>query len=450
MRLARREHARFVRGALASQLIFACGSGLPAPVAGSEPATHLVVAPPVPRRSTAGPLSELATELASARGLELAQLPELVELERSELLTLALAQVRRETPERVRATAVRALSTLELASDGFDYFAAVEAHLSPNLRAFYEPERRTIFTDRALTSSERERAALHELVHASQFAERTLNDPEALSDQRAALLTLAEGEAVYVSERMRPIRRDATDTTGTEVSSFSDAAPAILGCSLAAPYVDGRALVMHLHQAGGWAAVDQLWSRPPRSTHELLHPEAPRAPVQLGLPPAPDERGWQLRSTDVLGEQALRCVLQQWWAEPEARRIAGAWIGDRLAWFAAGRESAVLWALQFDGGAAAERALAALRQGLALDGADVRRSREERASELACRTHRDSGVVGALSQAEHVWLLALHGLSTEAGCRRLAAWSSRVRSSRTAPPTRVGPNSPVSIHPWSQ
>jgi hypothetical protein len=361
-----------------------------------------------------------------------------------------MAQVRRDTPERVRATIVRTLSTFELASEDLDYFAAVEAHLSPNLRAFYAPERRAIFTDRALPSSERERAVLHELVHAAQFAERSLNHPNARSDQRAALHTLAEGEAVYVTERLRPIHSEASPMIGAEAASFSDVDPAILGCSLAAPYVDGLALVTQQHRTGGWAAVDELWSTlPPRSTHELLHRNASRVPVELSLPPAPDEQDWQLRDTDVLGEQALRCVLQQWWAEPEARRVAGNWIGDRLTWFESGSESAVLWALQFDGGASAARALGALQQGLGVNGADVRRSAAERASELACRKHRDSGVVGALSQAEHVWLLALHGLSTEAGCRRLAAWSSRLRPSRTTPSTRVDPNSPVSIHPWS-
>jgi hypothetical protein len=149
----------------------------------------------------------------------------------------------------------------------------------------------------------------------------------------------------------------------------------------------------------------------------------------------------------VLGEQALRCVLQQWWAEPEARRIAGGWIGDRLAWFESGPEVALIWTLQLDGRARAQDALRAVRDGLRLAGADVRHHGEERATELACRAHRDSGVVGALGQAEHVWLLALHGLPTEVGCRRLAVWSARLASGLAQPSTRVEENSSVSIHP---
>jgi len=433
---------------LASYVALACGPAVPSPARGfaSSPLAWSS-SPAAQSPSSAGPLPELAAELATTRGLELARLPDFVELPRAQLITAAVDLVRRTTPEDVRARAVRALSTLELAPADFDYLAAVERALTSSLHAFYDPDRRIIFVDRALAPADRERAATHELVHAAQFDVRSARDLRSTSDQHAALLTLAEGEAAFVTERLRPTLHDASDALGNDAVATDGETPAILLRSLAAPYVDGHAIVVSEYQRRGWAAIAALWSRLPLATHQLLHPDAARQPALLQLPPAPKDDGWLLRSSDVLGEQALRCVLEEWSPEPEARRVASAWIGDRLAWFEAGRDSVLIWALQFDGPTRAEEARQALTSGLRLVGTDVRHETGRRATALPCRAHRDSGVVGIMGQAEHVWLLALHGSSTEAQCRTLAEWSARVALRLAPTSTRVARNSPVAADP---
>jgi hypothetical protein len=88
-----------------------------------------------------------------------------------------------------------------------------------------------------------------------------------------------------------------------------------------------------LFQDGGFAAVNQAFARPPRSTEQILHPEkyaANEMPVAVEIPPL--ERGlggtWQTLRTDVFGELVLRLLLEPDVGWPTAEAAAAGWGGD--------------------------------------------------------------------------------------------------------------------------
>jgi hypothetical protein len=139
----------------------------------------------------------------------------------------------------------------------------------------------------------------------------------------------------------------------------------VLVRSLLAPYVDGLAFTNYLRRRGGFAAVDEAWRAPPASTEQLLHPEkflAKELPLSVALPPAPANfPELQARFHDVMGEQTLRLLFEEWLPARTAAAAAADWGGDRLSVFSdeARQKWAIGWHLRFDSVEAAERAFVA-------------------------------------------------------------------------------------------
>jgi hypothetical protein len=385
-------------------------------------------------------IAQLLRQVEEQRGLRAVQLPELEALTTSELTLRALSSLGKNTPPALRETYEQLLVRLELAPSGFRWLPAMERALRGRLRAFYDPERRSIVVDRSLVGASRQRALWHELVHALQdqhygLGERLRAAPDAW-DRQSALHSLAEGDAELLVSELSTLHAAAADPAWQDVSQLppnaDSEAPSLLLRALSAPYVDGRGFVARLHAGGGWAAVDARLATPPATTQQLLHPEqqgSTRPP--LPIPEAPDSH-WQLTYTDLLGEQTLRTVLEGWTSELVAERVAAGWAADRLSSFGSGDGAALVWELRFERSADAHDAAAVIQAGMRWESTEMQtRVQAIGRSPFVCRTHRDGGVVGAVGAARRWWLLSLRQGSTEATCLMLREWGSRLLRSRT-------------------
>ena len=74
-----------------------------------------------------------------------------------------------------------------------------------------------------------------------------------------------------------------------------------------------------------------------------------------------------MRYRDVLGEQTIRFVLEEWVPLETARKAASGWAGDRVALFADGDRRAVGIALRYDDEVSARRAFEAIVRGALSD-----------------------------------------------------------------------------------
>jgi hypothetical protein len=188
----------------------------------------------------------------------------------------------------------------------------------------------------------------HEFTHALQdqnfgLAKLGTDTPDQ-NDRDLARLSLAEGDATLSMTQwsaknlslVEILTLAGSATTGADQMA---AAPAILRQTLTFPYQQGMAFVQSVYDTGGWAAVDALWSKPPDSTSQILHPElyltgvepktvsVPKVPASLGA-------GWQLVTQDTLGELALTVWLEG--EHPTAAETTAAtgatpqWGGDRV------------------------------------------------------------------------------------------------------------------------
>ena len=103
-------------------------------------------------------------------------------------------------------------------------------------------------------------------------------------------------------------------------------------------HVDGLEFVAHVRARRPWSAVDALWSDPPASSAEVLHPEryeACVAPIAVGedlLPTLPG--AGRPQASGVLGELVVRTWLAARLPPEIAARAAAGWAGDRAGIYA--------------------------------------------------------------------------------------------------------------------
>ena len=141
------------------------------------------------------------------------------------------------------------------------------------------------------------------------------------------MLDVVAGSAFDVSEEaLRSVLAHSN-----AASPVSAKTPHVLQASLVAPYADGFAFVQRHRAAGGWDAVDAALRTPPASTEQILHddklaarePPVPVPPTFAALGP-----GFRAADDDVIGEQGLRLILEEWTSGAEAAQAAAGWGGD--------------------------------------------------------------------------------------------------------------------------
>ncbi|WP_437803574.1 hypothetical protein [Sorangium sp. So ce693] len=268
--------------------------------------------------------------------------------------------------------------------------STVDEVLKEQVVGFYSRAADKVFIpDVALASEDdllEQRAVLaHEVQHALQ-AQHFPDMPEPKSsDEAIAQLALIEGDAMVAmgawlgAEAGAPVGRTLrrivevtrriplASVTRGEASTKLDKALDLTKKRLEFPYRDGMLLVTDVYRAGGFPLVDRMYTRLPRSTEQVLHPEKYLA----GEPPRPfaDPRpppGYALSAADTLGELDTRILLERCVAAEVAERAAAGWAGDRFGVFAGpDRRLATAWISAWDTEKDAEELEATLGQSAA-------------------------------------------------------------------------------------
>jgi hypothetical protein len=374
------------RAALIAIVLSACGPGTRAQAPPSQPVAAATA--PAGNPTNAGVDAASPPDPAVVQALELVSRVRQLTIKRSvpgvRLDRVALrAEVDRllvdETPPQAVDGNTEFLYAADTVRADFDLREALGLLLGAELAGFYDPKARRMVLAADLSRDAQDITLYHELVHALQDQHFDLDGafdyrPDA-SDVQGALHALAEGDA---TNAMMDVFRVANAQTGNPASAapvtqsllrlstiLMEATPelrkvpGIVARSVMAPYADGLAFVTALRaRGGGFAEVDRAFREPPRSTEQILHPEkylAHEAVIEVPVPSAAP--GVTLPGFhDVVGEQGLRLLFEEWAPETVADRAAGDWGGDRFAVYTLGADRIVQWHLVFDNEAAAERA----------------------------------------------------------------------------------------------
>ena len=357
------------------------------PVAGvSKVVATLVVAlatAPITDGALRVEVDRLVGELAAARHVPFAGGP------------LAARAVTRETAERERAVAIgvgveglaganvdvdvkgRVLERLGLIPSDTDYGTLVaRTYLTAPPAASYEPGNGTLLGRLSVPDlvplAEQRVALTHQIAHA--LADRRFGLRKFLKlgpqgergldgDAARARLAVVEGDATLSALELDDPHerflgpREMTTLAARLLGATAAAEPAGWFRELAAfTHVDGWLFVAGVRARGPWSAVDALWTDPPASTEQVLHPEKyescepPIAVEESALPELPGF-GRPIAS-DVAGELIVRSWLALALPPEIAARAAAGWGGDRAGIYAAPAGPAP------DAGVASERPLA--------------------------------------------------------------------------------------------
>jgi hypothetical protein len=193
----------------------------------------------------------------------------------------------------------------------------------------------------------------HEYTHALQDQNFGLDklaiDAPDQGDRDLARLAVPEGDATLLMTQWSTKYLSLAELVQVAGESLSGAqadqlaaAPPILRETLLFPYQDGLNFVQGVYNTGGWKAVNDLYTNPPDSTSQILHPDLYAQhlePAAETVPPVPPSlSGWKLTMQDTLGELQLRIWLTGSGAGSAGSSAAGAvssWAGDRIGLYEA-------------------------------------------------------------------------------------------------------------------
>jgi len=110
-------------------------------------------------------------------------------------------------------------------------------------------------------------------------------------------------------------------------------APPFIKDTLLFPYLSGLTFTAAALKTSGWSSLPSLFSNPPLSTHQILHPalyKSGKAPRTVTVPSFDKSLGpdWEKLEDDTLGEFGWREVLKQFIDAKSAVALAEAWEGD--------------------------------------------------------------------------------------------------------------------------
>ena len=277
---------------------------------------------------------------------------------------------RRYAPARLEAERKSMVAWGVIPAD-FDLRRLFVDLMEEQIAAYYDARAKTMVVGDWLGPAERTAALLHELVHALQDRQISLD----------AFLTPVEGEGDRVLARQALIEGEAVgvmfdvilSASGPDLASLPDVnamrgqivagslgpgiqrAPPFLRDLLLFPYVEGLGFVHAWRKRNPWSAAAGLYRDPPRSSAQILHPEQyldkRRDPVAIALPSLDTQLpGFTHVIEDELGEFGLGAVLGLHLGDAGGRHAAAGWRGDRFrVWQEAGGRFAIVAVIVMDG-----------------------------------------------------------------------------------------------------
>ncbi len=294
---------------------------------------------------------------------------------------MVLADLHRDFTDTQLDADGKAGAMLGLFPPGIDLKAETVKLLKSQIAGFYEPHDKEMvlvegatpvpIADRMLQfvvqrDLVNDMLLAHELTHALQDQNFALQDKldafKNNSDEEMGLKTVAEGDATiagfaYVAGRMDNSVADTLSSSMKDLpetfAAQSKDTPEGLSYPLIFQYSEGVRFVGEAYKHGGWKAVDALYSKPPQSTQQILHPELyfdhPLPPIEVEVAGyQPILKDWSKADEDTFGELSIQIILQLGYGKtsPEIA-LAGKWAGDRMAILAHGSDISVIWIAVF-------------------------------------------------------------------------------------------------------
>jgi hypothetical protein len=280
-------------------------------------------------------------------------------------------------PEELRAEELT-LKKFGFVPADFDLKQTTIELLTEQAAALYDYRKKRLYVLDSSSSTMQEVALVHELAHA--LADQRFNLEKFISragendDGAMARLAVMEGQATwlmseYLARRMgMSLKTSPTiaqymsqqaGTTGGQFPVF-DKAPLYIRETLIFPYTKGMLFQHVLVEKEGQAGFSSVFSRPPVSTQQILHPDkyfGGVRPTQPALPRLASQGDFRVLMEGSIGELDHSILLRQFAGPAEAEEVAPQWKGGayRLLEHKKDRRAVLAYASEWQDPAVAKR-----------------------------------------------------------------------------------------------
>jgi hypothetical protein len=255
-------------------------------------------------------------------------------------------------PADIRAEELT-LQMLGLIPSDFDLRQNTVDLLTEQAAAFYDYNKKKLFVLEGAGGGLEERTALvHELAHALADQHfhlgKYIREGARSDDGSTARLAVMEGQATWlmaaylskqdggpaeVPDRMLELMTESIQSSAREYPVFSKA-PLYIRESLVFPYASGMLFQNAVFRKLGRDSFSEVFTHPPTSTQQILHPElylAHHAPTNPPTPRVPDPHAFRTLADGNLGEFDYRVLLSQYSSDDEGKAAAAHLAGSSYA-----------------------------------------------------------------------------------------------------------------------
>jgi len=247
-----------------------------------------------------------------------------------------------------------------------------------------KPPGLAFFADRLGAGNETQSELLQLYALTRILQEQNSRWPEQLKRRRTedtalALAALTKGEAVLVGlahlladggdNRQKIVERaKELPRFRAEIEKSLARLPELLRQETVFQYIQGSRFALWAYSLKGWEGVNGLYSDPPRSTKQILHPEKYYVerddPLRLTPWSLLRDMGGKKILEETLGELLIQILLSRSLSREEAARAAAGWLGDSLLAFQEGEALVIAWVTAWENSEEAMEFFRSYRKGL--------------------------------------------------------------------------------------
>jgi hypothetical protein len=301
-----------------------------------------------------------AADFAEAADEVLAQMSEITHLQsrgplkkslrsKEEIRAHVIQEMNEDKNPAERYAGARSAEAFGLLPKGFDLDSFMIDLLTEQIAGLYDPKAHEFYVADWIPIADQRMVMAHELTHALEDQHFEIEDwakaARPNDDSELAREAVLEGSAMaaMVEYLLQGSGRSLQDLPDIDPSMLIGdmtetpllkKAPPFLKDALIFPYLGGLTFSAAILKPTGWEGLAAIFTKPPVSTQQIMHPELYRSgkvPAAVALPSIEKALGpeWTKLEDNIMGEFGWKEVLRQFLDDPRAKSLAAAWDGDR-------------------------------------------------------------------------------------------------------------------------
>jgi hypothetical protein len=354
-------HARLSRRLKLAFLTVACVT-LAASVAAPTGAQQAATSPKPPPASGdaksvdfAATADEVLGEMSEITGLKLRTPLKKSLRTREQIRAYVIKEMDEDKDAAERYAGQRSAEAFGLLPKGFDLDGFMVELLTEQIAGLYDPKAHEFYVADWIPVADQKMVMAHELTHALEDQhfqiETWVKAARPNDDAELARESVLEGSAMaaMVDYLLQGTGRSLQDLPDIDpsmlIGDMEDTpnlkkAPPFLKDALIFPYLAGLNFSAATLKPDGWSRLPGVFTKPPVSTQQILHPalyRSDKVSPDVSVPSGVVEKAlggdWKKLEDNIMGEFGWREVLKQFLGETKAEPVAEGWDGDRYVVF---------------------------------------------------------------------------------------------------------------------